>query len=606
MTNDFSAGPGGHVFRTANKGEAWTDISDNLPNEPVWSIQVDTDPSKTAYISTDAGVYSSPSPYSAWTLFGTGLPNAQGYDLELNSTLNILGVGTHGRGAWEIETPPHVKNVSSTDSNGTYTTSSAIPITMTFSNTVTVTGTPQLTLNTSPTSTASYVSGSGTITLTFNYTVGSGQTTIANATGGNLDYASSGALSLNGGSINDASSTAAELTLYAPGGAGSLSANKSIVVGVPTPPALTTPAPGSKLSGSAVTFDWSAGVGSTAYSFAVGTTGTGSANIYNSGVTTALSAAVTGIPTTGATVYVQLGYKMNGTWTEVHYTYTEAGGIPTPPALTTPAPGSKLSGSAVTFDWSAGVGSTAYSFAVGTTGTGSANIYNSGVTTALSAAVTGIPTTGATVYVQLGYKMNGTWTEVHYTYTEAGGIPTPPALTTPAPGSKLSGSAVTFDWSAGVGSTAYSFAVGTTGTGSANIYNSGVTTALSAAVTGIPTTGATVYVQLGYKMNGTWTEVHYTYTEAGGIPTPPALTTPAPGSKLSGSAVTFDWSAGVGSTAYSFAVGTTGTGSANIYNSGVTTALSAAVTGIPTTGATVYVQLGYKMATDLELHSLHL
>ena len=404
VTNDFSSGAGGHVFRTVNKGGAWTDVSSSLPNEPVWSIQVDTDPNKTAYISTDAGVYSSPSPYSAWTLIGTGLPNAQGYDLELNSTLNILGVGTHGRGAWEIETPAHVKSVSSTDSNGTYTTGSVIPITMTFSNTVTVTGTPQLALNTSPAATASYVSGSGTVTLTFNYTVVSGQTTIGNATGGNLDYASSGALSLNGGTINDASSTAAELTLYAPGGAGSLSANKSIVIGLPTPPALTTPAPGSTLSGAAVTFHWSAGVGSTGFSFVAGTTGTGSYNLYNSGVTTALSAAVTGIPTTGATLYVRLGYRAAAGWKYIDYTYTEAGGTPAPPVLTTPAPGSMLSGSAVTFGWSAGVGSTGFSFVAGTTGTGSYNLYNSGVTTALTAPVTGIPTAGATLYVRLGYR----------------------------------------------------------------------------------------------------------------------------------------------------------------------------------------------------------
>ena len=36
--------------------------------------------------------------------FGTGLPNAQCFQIELNNTLHILAVGTHGRGAWEIST----------------------------------------------------------------------------------------------------------------------------------------------------------------------------------------------------------------------------------------------------------------------------------------------------------------------------------------------------------------------------------------------------------------------------------------------------------------------------------------------------------------------
>lgn len=102
---NFRSGSGGHVYMTSSEGGTWTDISGNLPNVPVWSIQVDTDADKTAYISTDAGVYSSPSPYTTWTLYGSALPNAEGYDLELSSNLHVLAVATHGRGAWEILTP---------------------------------------------------------------------------------------------------------------------------------------------------------------------------------------------------------------------------------------------------------------------------------------------------------------------------------------------------------------------------------------------------------------------------------------------------------------------------------------------------------------------
>ena len=45
-----------------------------------------------------------------------------------------------------------------------------------------------------------------------------------------LDYATSGALALNGGTIRDAATNDATLTLPTPGAAGSLSANKSIEI----------------------------------------------------------------------------------------------------------------------------------------------------------------------------------------------------------------------------------------------------------------------------------------------------------------------------------------------------------------------------------------
>lgn len=117
---------------------------------------------------------------------------------------------------------PTVTNVSSTTANGTYGTGAVITITVTFNKTVNVTGTPQLALNSG--GTANYTSGSGSNTLSFTYTVAAGQNS------SHLDYASTSALTLNGGTIQDAVLNNANLTLPAPGAAGSLGANKSIVI----------------------------------------------------------------------------------------------------------------------------------------------------------------------------------------------------------------------------------------------------------------------------------------------------------------------------------------------------------------------------------------
>ena len=103
VVNQFSTA--GHVFRTTNGGTLWTNISGTLPNLPVWSIQIDnfTSPS-TLYIGADDGVYTSTDLGVSWSRLGTGLPNAQVYQVTFNSSLHILGAATHGRGAWEIQT----------------------------------------------------------------------------------------------------------------------------------------------------------------------------------------------------------------------------------------------------------------------------------------------------------------------------------------------------------------------------------------------------------------------------------------------------------------------------------------------------------------------
>jgi hypothetical protein len=138
---------------------------------------------------------------------------------------NVDGVGP-ASAALTVTTdnlPPAVTNVTSSTGNGTYAAGTVIPITVTFNEVVWVSGTPQLTLATgSPSSTpVSYSSGSGTTTLTFTYTVAAGNSS------GDLDYTSASALS---GTISDTAGNPATLTLQMPGLAGSLGANKAIVV----------------------------------------------------------------------------------------------------------------------------------------------------------------------------------------------------------------------------------------------------------------------------------------------------------------------------------------------------------------------------------------
>ena len=127
-------------------------------------------------------------------------------------------------------TAPTVTNVTSTTDDGTYTVGSLIDVTVEFSEPVIVTGTPQLTLETGTTdAVVNYTSGSGTTTLTFAYTVAAGEASA------DLDYVATTPLALNSGTIKDEVGNEAVLTLPAPGAAGSLAANKAIVIDAVAP-----------------------------------------------------------------------------------------------------------------------------------------------------------------------------------------------------------------------------------------------------------------------------------------------------------------------------------------------------------------------------------
>jgi len=115
--------------------------------------------------------------------------------------------------------------VTSVTANGTYTTGSVITVLVPFTQTVTVSGSPSLLLQTGSTMRqAVYSQGSGSSILAFTYTVEAGDNSP------DLDYASTLALELNGGTIKDRFGDSVNLTLPTPGGPGSLAANSDLVI----------------------------------------------------------------------------------------------------------------------------------------------------------------------------------------------------------------------------------------------------------------------------------------------------------------------------------------------------------------------------------------
>ena len=170
---------------------------------------------------------------------------AGGHTFEVKAEDQAGNFSTPASYTWTIvgASTTNVTNVTSTLADGTYGTGEVIPISITFSGAVTVStghGTPQLALSALPVggATASYASGSGSNTLVFDYTIAAGQSST------HLDYASTSALTLQGGSIQATGGASVSLTLPVPGTAGSLGFNKRFVINtsiVPTPmPVATT------------------------------------------------------------------------------------------------------------------------------------------------------------------------------------------------------------------------------------------------------------------------------------------------------------------------------------------------------------------------------
>jgi probable HAF family extracellular repeat protein len=275
---------------------------------------------------------------------------------------------------------------------------------------------------------------------------------------------------------------------------------------VPQKATMTTPAPGSTLTGSAVTFNWAAGSGASAYWLDVGTV-PGEGNIFAGNVGLSTGQAVNGIPISGATIYVRLWTQLSGNWVYNDYTYT-AFGSGTKATIARPAPGSTLSGGAVTFTWAAGRGASAYWLDVGIV-QGEGNIFAGNVGLSTSQTVNGIPTSGGTIYVRLWTQLSGNWVYNDYTYI-AFFNGTKATMITPAPGSMLSG-AVTFNWAAGSSASAYWLDVGTV-PGQGNLFAGNVGLSTSQAVNGIPTSGGTIYVRLWTQFSGNWVYNDYTYT----------------------------------------------------------------------------------------------
>jgi photosystem II stability/assembly factor-like uncharacterized protein len=91
----------GAVFRSDDGGDAWIDVTANLPSIPVNAVVTDPSDPDRVWVACDVGVFESTNTGATWAVYGTGLPNALAVDLLFYEPDRLLRVGTRSRGVWE-------------------------------------------------------------------------------------------------------------------------------------------------------------------------------------------------------------------------------------------------------------------------------------------------------------------------------------------------------------------------------------------------------------------------------------------------------------------------------------------------------------------------
>jgi uncharacterized repeat protein (TIGR01451 family) len=92
----------GHVFKTTDGGDHWTNITSNLPDTPVNSLILDPSFPNTLYAGTDVGPFVTYDGGAHWGPLGSGFPVISIWQMDLDPAHRLLAAGTHGRGAYRM------------------------------------------------------------------------------------------------------------------------------------------------------------------------------------------------------------------------------------------------------------------------------------------------------------------------------------------------------------------------------------------------------------------------------------------------------------------------------------------------------------------------
>jgi len=93
-----------YVLKSNNKGQTWTSIASNLPeNGTVHTLQQDTEKEDLLFAGTEFGVFFSINEGQSWTQLKSGIPTIAVRDLAIQERENDLVLATFGRGIYVLD-----------------------------------------------------------------------------------------------------------------------------------------------------------------------------------------------------------------------------------------------------------------------------------------------------------------------------------------------------------------------------------------------------------------------------------------------------------------------------------------------------------------------
>jgi photosystem II stability/assembly factor-like uncharacterized protein len=108
-----------YLFKTADFGATWTNISSNLPQWPVNVIVEDLQKASVLFAGTDIGVYVSTDGGARWVALKSNMPPAPVTDMVMHPREQDLVAGTYGRGLWVVDIAP-IREMTEENLKGPY------------------------------------------------------------------------------------------------------------------------------------------------------------------------------------------------------------------------------------------------------------------------------------------------------------------------------------------------------------------------------------------------------------------------------------------------------------------------------------------------------
>lgn len=100
----FGGYSSGNIWRTTDGGTTWTDISTNLPQAPIRSVQRHPNRANYLYVGTEVGVFTSEDGGTTWNTTNDGPANVS-VDKLFWLDATTLVAATHGRGMFKVSVP---------------------------------------------------------------------------------------------------------------------------------------------------------------------------------------------------------------------------------------------------------------------------------------------------------------------------------------------------------------------------------------------------------------------------------------------------------------------------------------------------------------------